>query len=221
MAVRVYLLDDHDMVRAGLRQLLAEISSDIEIVGESDNGQEAVEQIDALVPDVAVLDIRLERGASIDGVEVCRQIRARRPAVACLMLTSFADEDAMLAAVMAGASGFLLKQAKAAELADGIRLLAAGGSLLDPALTRRLLERIREGPVEDPLARLTDQERRVLDGLAEGKTNRQIAGELHLAEKTVKNYVSSVLAKLGMRRRTEAAVFVARRAPQEHKAPRV
>ena len=217
--VKVFLLDDHEVVRAGLRQLLGDAADDIEVVGEAAAGEAAMAAIEALAPDVAVLDVRLEGGRGMDGVEVCRQIRARRPEVACLMFTSFSDDEALLSAVMAGASGFLLKNANGGELAEAIRQLAAGGSLLDPGLTRRLLDRIREGSAGDPLQRLTDQERRVLDFLVEAKTNRQIATELHLAEKTVKNYVSSVLAKLGMRRRTEAAVFAARLGAREGQRP--
>ena len=217
--VKVFLLDDHEVVRAGLRQLLGDAADDIEVVGEAAADEAAMAAIEALAPDVAVLDVRLEGGRGMDGVEVCRQIRARRPEVACLMFTSFSDDEALLSAVMAGASGFLLKNANGGELAEAIRQLAAGGSLLDPGLTRRLLDRIREGSAGDPLQRLTDQERRVLDFLAEAKTNRQIATELHLAEKTVKNYVSSVLAKLGMRRRTEAAVFAARLGAREGERP--
>ncbi len=217
--VKVFLLDDHEVVRAGLRQLLGDAADDIEVVGEAAADETAMAAIEALVPDVAVLDVRLEGGRGMDGVEVCRQIRARRPEVACLMFTSFSDDEALLSAVMAGASGFLLKNANGGELAEAIRQLAAGGSLLDPGLTRRLLDRIREGSAGDPLQRLTDQERRVLDFLVEAKTNRQIATELHLAEKTVKNYVSSVLAKLGMRRRTEAAVFAARLGAREGERP--
>ncbi len=217
--VKVFLLDDHEVVRAGLRQLLGDAADDIEVVGEAAAGEAAMAAIEALAPDVAVLDVRLEGGRGMDGVEVCRQIRARRPEVACLMFTSFSDDEALVSAVMAGASGFLLKNANGGELAEAIRQLAAGGSLLDPGLTRRLLDRIREGSAGDPLQRLTDQERRVLDFLVEAKTNRQIATELHLAEKTVKNYVSSVLAKLGMRRRTEAAVFAARLGAREGERP--
>lgn len=217
--VKVFLLDDHEVVRAGLRQLLGDAADDIEVVGEAAADEAAMAAIEALAPDVAVLDVRLEGGRGMDGVEVCRQIRARRPEVACLMFTSFSDDEALLSAVMAGASGFLLKNANGGELAEAIRQLAAGGSLLDPGLTRRLLDRIREGSAGDPLQRLTDQERRVLEFLVEAKTNRQIATELHLAEKTVKNYVSSVLAKLGMRRRTEAAVFAARLGAREGERP--
>ncbi len=217
--VKVFLLDDHEVVRAGLRQLLGDAADDIEVVGEAAADEAAMAAIEALAPDVAVLDVRLEGGRGMDGVEVCRQIRARRPEVACLMFTSFSDDEALVSAVMAGASGFLLKNANGGELAEAIRQLAAGGSLLDPGLTRRLLDRIREGSAGDPLQRLTDQERRVLEFLVEAKTNRQIATELHLAEKTVKNYVSSVLAKLGMRRRTEAAVFAARLGAREGERP--
>jgi two-component system, NarL family, response regulator DevR len=156
-------------------------------------------------PDVAVLDVRLPDG---NGVEVCREVRARDPRIACLMLTSFSDDEALFDAIMAGAAGYLLKDVKGNDLIDAIRRVAAGDSLLDPALTGKVLERLRKGDEEDPrLTSLSDQERRILELIAEGLTNRQIAERMHLAEKTVKNYVSNLLAKLGMQRRTEAAVF--------------
>ncbi len=186
---------------------------DVEPVGEprqceAGTAEEAIGRILATSPDVCVLDVRLPDGT---GVEVCRAVRERRPEIACLMLTSFSDDEALLEAVLAGASGYLLKQVRGSDLVDAVRRVAAGQSLLDPAMTAGVLRRLREGSPEDErLAALTDQERRVLHLLAEGRTNRQIADALFLAEKTVKNYVSNFLAKLGMSRRTEAAVWAAR-----------
>jgi two-component system response regulator DevR len=207
MTVRVFLLDDHEVVRRGIRDLL-EAEDDLEIVGEAGTAEEAVGRILATSPDVCVLDVRLPDG---NGVEVCRAVRERRPELACLMLTSFSDDEALLEAVLAGAAGYLLKQVRGSDLVDAVRRVAAGQSLLDPATTATLLRRIREGSGEDErLGTLTEQERKVLHLLAEGRTNRQIADELFLAEKTVKNYVSNLLAKLGMARRTEAAVWAAR-----------
>jgi DNA-binding NarL/FixJ family response regulator len=207
VAVRVFLLDDHEVVRAGLRSLI-EDEDDLEVVGEAASADQALDRIPAARPDVAVLDVRLPDGS---GIEVCRDIRSRHPEVACLMLTSFADDEALLAAIMAGAAGYVLKQVGGRDLVDDIRTVGAGGTLLDPAMTRRVLERVRRGPEEDQrLASLTAQERRILDLIAEGRTNRQIAEALYLAEKTVKNYVSNLLSKLGMQRRTEAAVYAAR-----------
>lgn len=207
MATRIFLLDDHEVVRRGIRDLL-EAEDDFEVVGEAGTAEEGVGRILATSPDVCVLDVRLPDGT---GVEVCRAVRERRPTIACLMLTSYSDDEALLEAVLAGAAGYLLKQVRGADLVDAIRRVAAGQSLLDPAVTSTLLRRIREGSAEDErLAALTEQERRVLHLLAEGRTNREIADALYLAEKTVKNYVSNVLAKLGMSRRTEAAVWAAR-----------
>lgn len=202
--VKVFLLDDHEVVRRGLRELLE--SSGMTVVGEASTAEEARHRIPACRPDVAVLDVRLGDGEE-SGIEVCRDIRARHPEVSCLMLTSFSDEEALLGAIMAGASGYLLKQIRGNDLAAAVRTVAAGESLLDPAVTQQVLDRLRRPPVKDPLRDLTEQERRILDLIAEGKTNRQIGTEMHLAEKTVKNYVSNLLAKLGMSRRTEAAVF--------------
>ncbi len=205
--MRVFLMDDHELVRRGIRELLAS-EDDLEVVGEAGTAEEALARIPATRPDVAVLDVRLPDG---DGIEVCREIRSRHPALACLMLTSFADDEALFAAIMAGASGYVLKQIRGNELVGAIRTIAAGGSLLDPTVTRRVLERIRVGePEDDHLSQLSEQERRILDLIAEGKTNRQIAEAIFLAEKTVKNYVSSILAKLGMERRSEAAAYAAR-----------
>ncbi len=216
MTVRVFLLDDHEIVRRGLRDLL-EAEDDLEVVGEASTAAEAVGRIPATTPDVAVLDVRLPDG---NGVEVCRDIRARHPEVQCLILTSFADDDALFDAIMAGAAGYVLKQIKGNDLVDAVRKVAEGQSLLDPAVTRRVLERLRRGPEEDErLARLTEQERRILELIAEGLTNRQIADRIHLAEKTVKNYVSNLLTKLGMERRTEAAVYAARLAERRRESP--
>jgi two-component system, NarL family, response regulator DevR len=216
MTIRVFLLDDHEVVRAGIRGLI-EVEEDLEVVGEASTAEEALARIPPTRPDVAVLDVRLPDG---DGITVCREIRSRMPGLACLMLTSFADDEALLAAIMAGASGYVLKQIRGTDLVGAIRRVGSGASLLDPASTARLLDRLRAGPKEDErLARLTDQERRILDLVAEGRTNRQIGEALFLAEKTVKNYVSNVLAKLGMQRRTEAAVFAARLAAREGRRP--
>jgi two-component system, NarL family, response regulator DevR len=204
---RVFLLDDHEVVRKGLRELL-EAEDDMEVVGEAGTAADAIVRIPLTRPEVAVLDVRLPDG---DGIEVCREVRSQMPELACLMLTSFADDEALLAAIMAGAAGYVLKEIRTNDLVQAVRRVAAGESLLEPNITKRVMERIRSGPVQDPrLASLSDQERRILDLIALGKTNRQIADEMYLAEKTVKNYVSNVLAKLGMSRRTEAAVFAVR-----------
>ena len=203
----VFLLDDHEVVRTGLRALL-EASDDIRVVGEAGTVEEALARIPSTKPDVAILDVRLPDGS---GVEVCREVRSGDPEIACVMLTSYADDEALIASIMAGAAGYVLKQVGGLDLIDTIRRAGAGESLLDPGLTERVLERLREGPQIDPrLASLTPQERRILDLIAEGNTNRQIADTMFLAEKTVKNYVSNLLAKLGMERRTQAATFVAR-----------
>jgi DNA-binding NarL/FixJ family response regulator len=212
--VRVFLLDDHEVVRRGLRDLL-EAEDDLEVVGEAGTAVEALARIAACRPQVAVLDVRLPDG---DGVEVCRQIRSDLPEVACLMLTSFADDEALFAAIMAGAAGYVLKEIRTNDLVDAVRRVAEGQSLLDPAVTRRVLDRLRTGSAEDPrLAALSPQERRILDLIAEGKTNRQIASELFLAEKTIKNYVSALLSKLGLQRRTEAAVFAVKAQAQRRR----
>ena len=209
--LRVYLLDDHEVVRRGLRDLL-EADGDIEVVGESGLAQEATRRIPALRPDVAVLDGRLPDGS---GVDVCRDVRAQHPEIAVLILTSYDDDEALFAAIMAGAAGYVLKQIRGTDLVDAVRRVAAGQSLLDPAVTARVLERLRAGPQQDEaLAPLTDQERRILELIGEGLTNRQIAERMFLAEKTVKNYVSSLLSKLGLERRTQAAVFATRHPPR-------
>jgi DNA-binding NarL/FixJ family response regulator len=206
---RVYLLDDHELVRRGLHDLLS-AEPDIEIVGESGSAVRATAEIIDLVPDVAVLDGRLPDGS---GIEVCRDVRAADPRIRAVILTSYDDDDALFAAIMAGADGYVLKQIAGTDLVDGIRSVAAGRSLIDPALVSRVVQRLRE-PQRDPqaekLALLTDREQRILELITDGLTNRQIGQELFLAEKTVKNYVSSLLAKLGMERRTQAAVLGAR-----------
>jgi len=207
MAIRVFLLDDHEIVRRGVRELL-EGEGDIEVVGEAGTAEQARARIPATRPDVAVLDVRLPDGT---GVEVCRDLRSAHPEIACLMLTSFSDDEALFEAIMAGAAGYVLKQVRGNDLIDAVRRIAAGQSLLDPTVTARVLDRLRKGTEDDDqLKALTDQERKLLMLLAEGKTNRQIGEDMFLAEKTVKNYVSNVLAKLGMSRRTEAAVYAAR-----------
>lgn len=205
--IRVFLLDDHEVVRRGLADLL-QSSGDIEVVGESGSAQEASRRIPALRPDVAILDARLPDG---NGIDVCRDVRAVDSSIKGLILTSYEDDEALFAAIMAGAAGYVLKQIRGTDLVDAVRRVAAGQSLLDPAITTRVLDRIRNG-VEQPreLKSLTEQERRILEYVAEGLTNREIAGKMFLAEKTVKNYVSSVLAKLGLERRTQAAVLVTR-----------
>ena len=204
--IKVFLLDDHEIVRRGLRDLLVD-SGEIEIVGEAGTAAEAISRIPPTRPDVAVLDVRLPDGT---GVEVCREVRSRHPEIQCLMLTSFSDDEALFQAIMAGASGYLLKQIKGPDIVDAIRRVAAGQSLLDPGVTARVLDRLRRGPEEDEqLASLTGQERKVLELIAEGLTNPQIGERIHLAEKTVKNYVSNLLSKLGMQRRTQAAVYAA------------
>ncbi|MCX7619614.1 MAG: response regulator transcription factor [Acidimicrobiales bacterium] len=212
--MRVFLLDDHEIVRRGLKELL-EATGEMEVVGEAGTAAEALRRIPPTRPDVAVLDVRLPDG---DGVEVCREIRSRQPSVQCLMLTSYSDDEALFDAIMAGAAGYVLKQIKSSELVDAVKKVAAGQSLLDPALTARVLERLRNGGGEDEkLDALTDQERRILELLAEGLTNRQIAERMFLAEKTVKNYVSNLLTKMGMQRRTEAAVYAARLAERRRR----
>ena len=205
--IRVFLLDDHEVVRRGLADLL-QAEGDIEVVGESGSAQEAARRIPALRPDVAILDGRLPDGS---GIDVCRDIRAVDSSIKGLILTSYEDDEALFAAIMAGAAGYVLKQIRGNDLVDAVRRVAAGQSLLDPAVTARVLERIRHG-VEEPreLKSLTEQERRILEYIAEGMTNREIAGRMFLAEKTVKNYVSSLLAKLGLERRTQAAVLATR-----------
>jgi two-component system, NarL family, response regulator DevR len=201
---RIFLLDDHEIVRRGLAELLNGVP-DFDVVGEAGTVAEALRRIPAVQPDVAILDGRLPDGS---GIEVCRVIREQQPGVRCLILTSYDDDEAIFAAVLAGAAGYVLKQIRGSNLIDAVRQVAAGQSLLDPSVTARVLNRIREGKQEDArLASLNAQERKILLLIAEGLTNRQIGERLFLAEKTVKNNVSSLLAKLGMQRRTQAAVF--------------
>ena len=203
--VRVFLVDDHELVRRGLRDLLG-TAADIEVVGEAASVREARVAILAAAPDVAVLDVRLPDG---NGVELCRDIRAENPDIHCLMLTSYADDDALLAAVLAGASGFVLKQILGHNLVAAVRTVGQGGSLLDNRSTAALLAKLRDGKdkAADPLAELTHQEREVFSFIGDGMTNRQIAERMFLAEKTIKNYVSRILAKLDMQRRTQVAVM--------------
>ena len=202
--LRVFLLDDHELVRRGVRELL-EGEGDIEVVGEASTAAEALARVPAVRPDVAVLDVRLPDG---DGVTVCRDLRSQFPDLACLMLTSFSDDDALLGAVMAGAAGYVLKDIRGGDLVGAVRTVAGGGSLLDARSTAHVLSRLREKKAVDPLDVLTEQERKILDLIGEGLTNRQIGERMYLAEKTVKNHVSSVLSKLGLQRRTQAAVLV-------------
>ncbi|KRA32448.1 LuxR family transcriptional regulator [Nocardioides sp. Root614] len=208
--IRVYLLDDHEMIRRGIRDLL-ESEGDIVVVGESDSAREATSRIPALRPDVAILDGRLPDGS---GIDVCRDIRSQDPSIKALILTSYDDDDALFSAIMAGAAGYVLKQVRGNDLLDIVRRVAAGQSTLDPSVTAQVLERIRTGPpVNKELESLTEQELRVLDLIGKGLTNRQIAQELFLAEKTIKNYVSSLLAKLGMSSRTQAAIYAVKNNP--------
>ena len=202
--IRVFLLDDHEVVRAGLRELLRH-DGDIEIVGESGSAVEATRRIPAVRPDVAILDAGLPDGS---GIDVCREVRSVDPSIKGLILTAYEDDEALFATIMAGAAGYVLTRIRGTDLVDAVRRVAAGQSMLDPAVTRRVLERIHNG-VEEPheLRSLTEQERRILGFIAQGLTNRDIAAKMFLAEKTVKNYVSSLLAKLGLERRTQAAVL--------------
>ncbi|MEU7919327.1 response regulator transcription factor [Micromonospora zamorensis] len=202
--IRVFLLDDHEVVRRGICELLTQ-DGDIEVVGESGSAVEALHRIPALRPDVAILDARLPDG---NGIDVCRDVRAIDPSIHGLILTSYDDDEALFAAIMAGAAGYVLKQIRGVDLLDAVRRVAAGQSLLDPAVTARVLSRIRDGvEAPDELKSLTDQELKILRHIAQGMTNKEIAQEMCLADKTVKNYVSSVLTKLGLERRTQAAVL--------------
>ncbi|MGX1480161.1 UNVERIFIED_CONTAM: two-component system response regulator DevR [Streptomyces canus] len=218
--IRVFLLDDHEVVRRGVHDLLND-EPDITVVGEAANVEQALIRVPALRPQVAVLDVRLPDG---DGVSVCRELRSQMPELACLMLTSFDDEEALLDSIMAGASGYVLKQIKGSDLVSAVRTVAAGQSLLDPSATARLMARLRQGqepePEPDALPGLTDREREILALIGEGLTNRQIGQRLYLAEKTVKNHISRLLAKLGVERRIQAAVIATqaqdRAKPQGH-----
>jgi DNA-binding NarL/FixJ family response regulator len=206
-AIGVFLLDDHEIVRRGVKELL-EAEPDIKVVGEAGTAASALARIPALRPDVAVLDVRLPDG---DGVSVCRDIRSSMPEVACLMLTSFGDDEALFDAIMAGAAGYVLKQIRGTDLVGAVRTVASGESMLDPEAASRVMRRMRDqAQRSDPLAELTPQERRILELIGEGLTNRQIGERMYLAEKTVKNYVSALFAKLGMERRTQAAAYAAR-----------
>ena len=211
--IKVFLLDDHEIVRRGVRDLL-EAAGDIEVVGEAGTAAEAIARVPATQPEVAVLDVRLPDGS---GIEVCRELRAADPELRCLMLTSFSDDEALIDAIVAGASGYVLKEVRGADIVESVRRVAAGESLLDPQAAARVIERLRNPPPQDErLTALSPQERRILELLADGMTNRQIADQLYLAEKTVKNYVSNLLAKMGMSRRTEAAVYAVRLAERGH-----
>jgi len=205
--LRIVLIDDHEVVRAGIKAML-DAQDDMEVVGEAGSVEDGIKRVGFDEPEVVVLDVRLPDGS---GVEACREIRSRFPDVKVLMLTSFADEEALMSAILAGAAGYVLKRVKGTDLVEDIRRVGAGESLLDPDMTEKLFERLRSGPRTDPLlARLSDQEHEIVMRIADGKTNKQIAEEMFLAEKTVKNYVSNLLAKMGMSRRSEAAAYVAR-----------
>jgi len=203
VSIRVFLLDDHEVVRRGVRDLL-DAEPDISVVGEAGTAAETLVRVEGTTPDVAVLDVRLPDG---DGVTVCRELRSRHPDLACLMLTSFADDEALFDAILAGAAGYVLKQIRGADLVGAVRTVAAGGSLLDPRATAAVMQRMRTPKPDDPLASLTEQERRILELIGEGLTNREIGARMFLAEKTVKNYVSNLLSKLGLQRRTQVAVL--------------
>ena len=204
VTIRVFLLDDHELVREGIRSLL-ESDEEIEVVGEAATAAEALTRAPLAKPDVALLDVRLEEG---DGITVCRDLRAAMPDLACLMLTSFADDEAMYASVMAGASGYVLKQIRSRDLIADVKKVAAGASLMDPRAVARVVERITNPPKQDPaVASLSTQEARILDLISEGKTNKQIAEAMFLSENTVKNYVTGLLRKLQMTSRTEAAIY--------------
>jgi len=207
--LRVLLVDDHEVVRSGVRALL-QATDDIIVTAEAGTVREAVDEADRARPDVVVMDVRLADGS---GIEATREIRAKHPKTAVIMLTSFADDEALFASIMAGAAGYVLKQVKGGELVRAIRTVGKGESMLDPAVTSAVLDRLRKGKhlmADEKLARLSPQEERILNGIADGKTNREIGEELNLAEKTVKNYVSSILSKLEVARRAEAAVYLTR-----------
>ncbi len=206
--LRLMLVDDHEIVRTGLRTILND-QPDLLVVGEATTAAEAVTETDRSQPDLILMDVRLPDAS---GVEACREIRARHPDVRVIMLTSYPDDNAVMASIMAGASGYVLKQTRGRTLIEAIRVVGAGGSLLDPAITGKVLERIRSaaGSPDDKVAQLTDQERHILALVAEGKTNKQIAESLHLSPHTVKNYVSDILKKLGVARRAEAVVYYTR-----------
>src|SRR5579875_209864 len=211
--VTVFLLDDHEVVRRGVRDLL-EAEPDIRVTGEAGTAASALARIPAVRPDVAVLDVRLPDG---NGVEVCREIRSRMPEVACLMLTSFGDDQALFDAIMAGAAGYVLKQIRGTDLVTAVRTVASGQSMLDPRAASKVMERLRsQAGRGDPLAGLSAQERTILELIGQGLTNRQIGQQMFLAEKTVKNYVSALFQRLGMERRTQAAAYAARVFGEHH-----
>ena len=215
MTIRVFLLDDHEVVRRGVRELL-EGADDLEVVGEAGTAKEARQRVPATQPDVAILDVRLPDGS---GIEVCRDLRSQMPDLKCLMLTSFNDDEALFDAIMAGASGYVLKEVRGSDLIDSVRRVAAGHSLLDPIVTARVIERLRNPPHDSLTDSLSPQESTILGHLADGLTNRQISEHMFLAEKTVKNYVSNLLSKLGMDHRTQAAVYAARLAERRTNKP--
>ena len=213
--LKILIVDDHDIVRKGLAMLISR-QEDLSVVAEAGSVAEAVAKARESVPDVVVMDIRLPDGT---GIEACREIRDENPDVKVLMLTSYSDEEAVIGSIMAGASGYLLKEIRSQEIVDAIRLVGSGQSLLDPSVTAAVLERVRRGKEEDPMAQLTDQEKKILELIAEGQTNRQIAGQINLSDKTVKNYVSNILGKLEVSRRSQAAAFLAgRRARPDYEA---
>jgi DNA-binding NarL/FixJ family response regulator len=216
MTIRIFVLDDHELVRTGLQTLL-ECEDDMDVVGQAATAQQGLEQIAALKPDVAILDVRLPDGS---GIEVCREIRSAYPNIACLMLTSYADDEALFSAIMAGAAGYVLKEIGGSDLIGDIRRVSQGASLIDANLSKDIFDRLRKSQkTEARLSSLSPQERKVLDLIAQGRSNRQIAEEIFLAEKTVKNYVSSLLSKLGMQRRTEAGVYAAILAERKMMSP--
>jgi DNA-binding NarL/FixJ family response regulator len=210
-STRILLVDDHDVVREGLRALLSRREG-FDVVSQAGTVAESISEAKRVKPDVIVMDVRLPDGS---GIEACREIREAMPETKVIILTSYADDEAVFAAILAGASGYVLKQTRGSALADAIAAVARGESLLDPAVTQRVMERVRAGKskAEDPLDVLNTQERKILELIAEGKTNKEIAGEVFLSDKTVKNYVSNILTKLNLRRRSEAAAFIARREP--------
>jgi DNA-binding NarL/FixJ family response regulator len=212
--VRVLIVDDHEVVREGLRSVLNRRRG-IDVVGEAGTVASAVSEARRVQPDVVIMDVRLPDGS---GVEACREIRQENADIKVIMLTSYADEEAVFSSIMAGASGYLLKQTRAQALADSIETVAQGGSLLDPAVTQKVLQRVRDmgsGHTDDAFSSISEQEQKILTLIAEGKTNKEIAEEIYLSDKTVKNYVSSILSKLNLRRRAEAAAFIARRQPDQ------
>ncbi len=213
--LKILIVDDHDIVRKGLAMLVSR-QDDLSVVAEAGTVAEAVANAREFIPDVVVMDIRLPDGS---GIEACRDIRDENSDIKVLMLTSYSDEEAVMGSIMAGASGYLLKEIRSQEIVDAIRRVGAGQSLLDPSVTASVLERVRRGKEEDVMTQLTEQEQKILELIAEGQTNREIAGQIHLSDKTVKNYVSSILGKLDVSRRSQAAAFLAeRRARRDYNA---